>query len=196
MNETHLICENPKTYKLTPGQQYEILKKEKGYVFVENDAGKVARYDESLFTSPTVLRTEQDCIDSITIINENSINFVNLNNQTQTINSQLATESTNSFSCGVLRLLGLNNTIQVIENTVDTSQEDLILLKRKLLKALITAKVNSINSKGMWMCSTNQNTEFEDYFLELNEITNHNSGWFRNPNSGNQINVWYAIYNQ
>lgn len=196
MNETHLICENPKTYRLTQGQQYEILKKEKGYVFVENDAGKVARYDESLFTNPTPARTEQDCIDSIVITNENQITFVNLNGETQPISSHLITESINSFSCGVLRLTGLNNTIENIEIAVDTSQEDLILLKRKLLRALITAKVNSTTSKGMWMCSTNQNTAFEDYFLELNEITNHNSGWFRNPNSGNQINVWYAIYNQ
>lgn len=196
MNKTHLICENPKTYRLTQGQQYEILKKEKGYVFVENDAGKVARYDESLFTNPTPARTEQNCIDSITIVNHGEIIFVNLNNETQTINSSLSATHDDSFSCGVLRLSGLNNTIETIENAVDTSQEDLILLKRKILRALITAKVNSTTSKGMWMCSTNQNTAFEDYFLELNEITNHNSGWFRNPNSGNQINVWYAIYNQ
>ena len=65
---THLVCVNPKTYRLTQGQQYEILKKEKGYVFVENDNGKVARYDETLFESPAPARTEQDCINSIEII--------------------------------------------------------------------------------------------------------------------------------
>ena len=70
------------------------------------------------------------------------------------------------------------------------------MLKRNILKNVIKAKLNQHPTKGMWMCSTNQNTDYEDYFDELNEMTDHNSGWFRNPNSGNQINIWYGIINQ
>lgn len=194
---THLVCVNPKTYRLTQGQQYEILKKEKGYVFVENDNGKVARYDETLFESPTPARTEQDCINSIEIVNSNTISFVNLQNQPQEISFGLVGNHNNSFSCGILRIENINSTIQQIENSVDTSEEDLIMLKRNIFKKAIEAKLRDYTtSKGMWMCSTNQNTNYEDYFNELNEISNHNSGWFLNPNSGNQINMWYGIINQ
>lgn len=193
---THLVCVNPKTYRLTQGQQYEILKKEKGYVFVENDNGKVARYDETLFESPTPARTEQDCINSIEIIDQNTIHFVNLQNQPQEISFSLVGSYNNNFSCGIVRIESINSTIQQIENAVNTSEEDLIMLKRNIFKNAIKAKLNQHPTRGMWMCSTNQNTDYEDYFNELNEMTDHNSGWFRNPNSGNQINMWYGIINQ
>lgn len=194
---THLVCVNPKTYRLTQGQQYEILKREKGYVFVENDNGKVARYDETLFESSTPTRTEQDCINSIEIVDSNTIRFVNLQNQPQEISFGLVGNYNNTFSCGILRIENINSTISQIENSVDTSEEDLIMLKRNIFKKAIEAKLRDYTtSKGMWMCSTNQNTNYEDYFNELNEITNHNSGWFLNPNSSNQINMWYGIINQ
>lgn len=190
------ICINPKNYKLTQGQEYTIIKVEKGYVFVENDNGKIARYDDSLFEEAAPTRTETDCINSITNT-ANGVSFVDLNNVTVNVNTLLVGQSDNNFSCGILRIVNINSTIISIENAVDTSENDLILLKRKLLKALIE-KVLSINttSKGMWMCSTNQNTNYEDYYLELNEMSNHNPGWFLNPNSSNQINMWYSIINQ
>ena len=46
------------------------------------------------------------------------------------------------------------------------------------------------------MCSTNQEGNYEDYHTLLDTLSTHNSGWFRNPNSGNQIKVWYGIINQ
>lgn len=195
-NSNTQVCVNPKNYRLTQGETYEIIKTEKGYVFVENDNGKIARYDDSLFQDATPARTEQDCINSITA-SETTVTFRDLNNNQVTVNSSIAGNSENDFSCGILRLSGINTTIATIENTVDTSDNDLILLKRKLLKIAINLFLsNYTTSKGMWIASTNQNTNYEDYFAELNEMSNHNSGWFRNPNSGNQINMWYGIINQ
>lgn len=190
------VCINSKNYKLTLDQPYTIIKEEKGYVFVENDNGKVARYDSSLFIDALPPRTEQDCISSIINVG-NVITFLDLNNTSVSFTSSVEGDSQNGFSCGILRLSGLNNTIQTIENTVDTTDNDLILLKRKLLKKAIDIYLSSFTtSKGMWLASTNQNTNYEDYFLELNQMSNHNSGWFRNPNSGNQIILWYGIINQ
>ena len=196
------ICKNSKNYKLTENQLYTIIKSEKGYVFVENDNNKIARYDESLFEDPLPTRTEQHCINSISVEQateeeDTVITFINLNNEVVEIVSALGGFQENSFSCGILQVVGINNMMHRIEEIVDTSENDLILLKRKLLNSAITSLLsNYTTSKGMWMCSTNQNTNFEDYFTELDEMSNHNSGWFRNPNSGNQINMWYGIINQ
>ena len=49
---------------------------------------------------------------------------------------------------------------------------------------------------GMWMCSTNRDDNYEDYQTLLDTLSTHNSGWFLNPNSGNQIKLWYGIINQ
>ena len=39
------ICRNAKNYKLTLGQEYEILQEEDGYVRIINDSGKNVRYE-------------------------------------------------------------------------------------------------------------------------------------------------------
>ena len=198
------ICINSKNYKLTQDKSYEIIKRETGYVFIENDNGKISKYHSSLFESDDVpvleeeiisIRTEQDCIDSISN-NNNVISYRDLNNDLKMFNSHIATNSSNPFSCGILRISGMNDTIDNIENFVDTSEFDLILLKRKLFRSSIQSRIEIDATKGMWMCSTNLYNAYEDYYVELNDMSNNNSGWFYNPNSGNQINMWYGLINQ
>ena len=198
------ICINSKNYKLTQDKSYEIIKRETGYVFIENDNGKISKYHSSLFESDDVpvleeeiisIRTEQDCIDSISN-NNNVISYRDLNNDLKMFNSHIVTNCSNPFSCGILRISGMNDTIDNIENFVDTSEFDLILLKRKLFRSSIQSRIEIDATKGMWMCSTNLYNAYEDYYVELNDMSNNNSGWFYNPNSGNQINMWYGLINQ
>lgn len=197
------ICRNAKNYKLTEGQEYEILGEEDGYVRIINDSGKNVRYDASLFEDvfvppPPPARTEEDCINSITY-NGIELRYVDINENIRDKNILLNLRSNSDFSCGINRIEGVNNLCSQIENNnfVNTEDDDFIELK----KALFTKVFNywssrSPTSKGMWMCSTNQESNYEDYQTLLDTLSTHNSGWFRNPNSGNQIKLWYGIINQ
>lgn len=193
------ICKNAKNYKLTEGREYEILGEEEGYVRIINDSGKNVRYDASLFEDVFIppARTEQDCINSI-MYNENLLRYVDINNEEKHITVALNRESRNQFSCGVLRIEGINELCSRIENQdfVNTDDDDFIELKKALFRTVFNYWSNRSTSYGMWMCSTNQDDNYEDYQTLLDELSTHNSGWFRNPNSGNQIKVWYGIINQ
>lgn len=201
MNKT---CTNAKNYKLTEGQEYEILQEENGYVRIINDSGKNVRYDSLLFEEleielpppPPPARTEQDCINSITYIN-NILSYTDINNVLKELDIHLHLSTNSDFSCGINRIEGINVFCNCLENGdfVETEEDDFIELK----KALFTTVFNRYSNrtlKGMWMCSTNQNDNYEDYQILLDTLSTHNSGWFLNPNSGNQIKLWYGIINQ
>ena len=194
------ICRNAKNYKLTEGQEYEILGEEDGYVRIINDSGKNVRYDSTLFENPLPpppARTEQDCINSITY-DGTTLRYVNIDGDTKEIAVNLTTENRNQFSCGVVRIEGINNLCERIENNnfVNTDDDDFIELKKALFTTVFNYWASIEPSRGMWMCSTNQNDNYEDYQILLDTLSTHNSGWFRNPNSGNQIKLWYGIINQ
>ncbi len=193
------ICKNAKNYKLTEGQEYEILDEEDGYVRIINDSGKNVRYDASLFEDVFIppARTEQDCINSITY-DGNTLRYIDINNEEKHSTVVLNRESRNQFSCGILRIEGINELCSRIENQdfVDTDDDDFIELKKALFRTVFNYWSNRGTSYGMWMCSTNQDDNYEDYQTLLDQLSTHNSGWFRNPNSGNQIKLWYGIINQ
>jgi hypothetical protein len=196
------ICRNAKNYKLTEGQEYEILQEENGYVRIINDSGKNVRYDASLFEDvfippPPPARTEQDCINSITYIN-NVLRYVDINNEEKNITVSLYLRATNEFSCGINRIEGINSLCGRIENQdfVNTDDDDFIELKKALFTTVFNYHTTRETSRGMWMCSTNRDNNYEDYQTLLDTLSTHNSGWFRNPNSGNQIKLWYGIINQ
>lgn len=203
------ICRNAKNYKLTEGQEYEILEEENSYVRIINDSGKNVRYDSTLFEEleitlpqapPAPLappaRTEQDCINSIEY-NGNSLSYVDVNNEFKHQDIQLYLMSNNAFSCGINRIEGLNNFCELLnsENFVETNEDDFIELKKELFTIVFNFWCNKPNV-GMWMCSTNQNNDFEDYQALLDTLSTHSSDWFFNPNSTNQIKLWYGIINQ
>lgn len=192
------ICKNAKNYKLTEGQEYEILQEEDGYVRIINDSGKNVRYDASLFEDVFVppARTEQDCISSITY-SGNILRYVDINNEQKQTTITLNLENRNQFSCGILRIEGINDVCSRIENQsfVNTDDDDFIELKKALFRTVFN-HYSLRGTYGMWMCSTNQDGNYEDYQTLLDELSTHNSGWFTNPNSGNQIKLWYGIRNQ
>lgn len=195
-----LKCTNPKDYKLTLNGEYEILYESTDLVTIVNDSGKKVNYAKSLFTAvaatpppppPPPVRTEQDCIDSIEI-NGNNIVFVDLEGDQITIDINMYLRSNNDFSCGVVRLEGLNSLIEGIEEAVDTSEEDLILLKKEIFKRAINW--NSRRSPYRFaLLSTNNNENYEDYFDVLDEISHTETEWAVNPNSGNQIKIWTLL---
>jgi hypothetical protein len=194
------ICVNPKNYKLTQNKTYDIISEEEGYIFLTNDSNKVVRYDASLFQDEVIvplppIRTEQDCINSINSTSMTRVYFEDLQGNEVILESPLEITSNQELSCGITMIVNINSAINVIENAVDTTEQDLIVLKRKLLIALLKAKYGNLTT-GLWMCSTNNNQDNEDYYTELNEYMTTNSGWFRNPNSGNQICLWTKIINQ
>jgi hypothetical protein len=197
---TKLKCTNPKTYKLTLNGEYEILDQSEEMVTIVNDSGKKVNYAKSLFTAvaatpppppPPPVRTEQDCIDSIEIYG-NDIRFVDLEENTISINAAMYLRSNNDFSCGVVRLEGLNSLMERIEETVDTSEEDLILLKQEIfIKAIIW---NSRRSPYRFaLLSTNNNDAYEDYFETLDSLSHCATQWAVNPNSGNDIKIWTLL---
>jgi len=193
------ICRNAKNYKLTEGQEYEILGEEDGYVRIINDSGKNVRYDASLFEDVFVppARTEQDCISSITY-DGNVLRYIDINETPKQVNTNLTLRQNSDFSCGINRIENINTLCARIENQdfVNTYDDDFIELKKALFTTVFNFWSSRETSRGMWMCSTNQNDNYEDYQTLLDTLSTHNSGWFRNPNSGNQIKLWYGIINQ
>lgn len=197
------ICKNAKNYKLTEGKIYEVLLEEDDYIRIINDNGKNVRFHSSLFedepsTIPTpILRTELDCINSI-VYQNNQLSYTDINNIDKITTVNLTRNSNNGFSCGIVRFEGLNNLINHIENDefVNTDEDDLLELKQALFLKVINYWIDRETSTGMWMFSTNFQEDFEDYYTILDEESTSNSGWFFNPNSGNQIKLWYGIINQ
>ena len=198
------ICRTAKNYKLTEGQEYEILEEENGYVRIINDSGKNVRYDSTLFEELEIellpleplARTEQDCIDSITYQN-GRLSYTNINNELKELNIQLHLSNNSDFSCGINRIEGINHLCDNLENEqfVETEEDDFIELKKALFTIVFNLYSNR-PAKSMWMCSTNKNDNYEDYQTLLDTLSTHNSDWFLNPNSGNQIKLWYGIINQ
>ena len=191
-----LKCINPKNYRLTQNGEYEVVDDGVEFVKIINDSGKTVRYSKELFQEevvpvappPPPARTEQDCINSI-IIDNNYIRFNDLNNDTITIDATMIRNSNNGFSCGVVRLEGINTLMSRIENAVDTSEDDLIDLKKAILKKAVDWNLRR-SPYAFGLISTNQNSNYEDYYDVLDEMSSSMTEWVTNPNSNNQIKIW------
>ena len=156
-----LKCINPKNYRLTQNGEYEVVEDGVEFVKIINDSGKTVRYSKELFQEevvpvapPPPARTEQDCINSI-IISGDNIQFNDLNNDIVTINATMTRNSNSGFSCGVVRLEGINSLIERIENVVDTSEDDLIDLKKAILKKAVDWNLRR-SPYAFGLISTNQ----------------------------------------
>lgn len=190
------ICINSKNYKLTEGKVYSIIEENNGYYFLVNDNNRTVKYDSSLFEDevheivppPPPARTEADCIDSISQ-NTNSISYVDLNNETVTINTTVNVEGS-YISCGVKEVSGLNGVMYNILNNVDTEEDDML----DLINALFRAALQSIRSQfpacRFLLLSTNNDTTYEDFFTILDSESVSHTEWENNPNSGRDIKVW------
>ena len=199
------ICTNPKNYKLTQGKVYEILDEEDGYFLLVNDSNKTVRYYSDLFGDieeaveevappPPPARTEADVISSLNVTCGNSrctVTYVDLNNQTVTFQTSTIGISSTDISCGIRQMYGINNILSSIDNNVSTTDDDLLELKKEIVKRVISLLINRNRGNTRWMfMSTNNDVSYEDYFEVFDSLSQTNLGWENNPNSGNEIKLW------
>lgn len=202
------ICTNPKNYKLTQGKVYEILDEEDGYFLLVNDSNKTVRYYSDLFDGaeqanepieevappPPPARTEADVISSLNVsYNNNRCNvfYVDLNNETVTFQTNIIGISTTNISCGIHQMHNINDVLSSIENNVNTDEDDLLELRKEIVKRVTSLFIRYHRGNSRWMLmSTNNNDTFEDYFEVFDSLAQTNLGWESNPNSGNEIKLW------
>ena len=199
------ICINPKNYKLTQGKVYEILDEEDGYYLLVNDSNKTVRYYSDLFDDveeaveevappPPPARTEADVISSLNVTCNGqrcSVTYVDLNNQTVDFTTERINVATSSISCGIHQMYGINDILSSIDNNVSTADDDLLELKKEIVKRVISLLINRNRGNTRWMLmSTNNDDSYEDYFEVFDSLAQTNLGWENNPNSGNDIKLW------
>jgi len=205
-----LICINPKNYKLTEGNNYQIVIDEGETVMIINDSNKTVRYYKDLFKEvedeviaepePVIVRTEQDLIDSI-VSDDKNTTYIDFNNQKVIINNYLnILDNDDNFSCGIKNVTNISDQIEeiyeIISETEETSEEDLELLTKAIIKQhfknYIKIKSNDNFNGGIYLMSCNINNDGldEEVVDILNEISDFNTEPEKNPNSGNEIKLW------
>ena len=199
------ICTNPKNYKLTQGKVYEILDEEDGYFLLVNDSNKTVRYYSDLFDDveetveevappPPPARTEADVISSLNVTYNNNrctVNYVDLNNNNVNFTTDSINVATSSISCGVYQLYNINAIMECIDDNVNTDEDDLLELRKEIVKRVISLFIHNKRGSTRWMImSTNNDSSFEDYFDVFDSLAQTNLGWETNPNSGNEIKLW------
>lgn len=199
------ICTNPKNYKLTQGKVYEILDEEDGYFLLVNDSNKTVRYYSDLFDDvevvetiapppPPPARTEADVISSLNVTPNNvrcTVTYVDLNNQTVTFQTNSIEISGTDISCGIRQMSGINDVLASIDSNVSTTDDDLLELRKEIVKRVMSLLINRNRGNSRWMLiSTNSNSIYEDYFDVFDSLAQTNLGWENNPNSGNEIKLW------
>ena len=195
-------CVNTKGYKLTLGNEYDVIKKEDGYIFIVNDNGKTARYDNSLFsdveeiveeTIQPIARTEQDCVDSI-YTEGNDVFYVDTNNDVKKL-TNCYSGSTSNISCGILQVSGIDDTADAIYDLIDQSEEDMLKLADALFKTATLNYLKTNSNYGMYILSSR--VDFDDSFKEiLDDICHFDTEDVENPNSGNTIKMWGFYKNE
>ena len=199
------ICINPKNYKLTQGKVYEILDEEDGYYLLVNDSNKTVRYYSDLFGDieeaveevappPPPTRTEADVISSLNVNGGDqrcTIIYADLNNQIVNFRTSTMGISLTDISCGIRQMSNINNILLSIDNNVSTTDDDLLELRKEIVKRVISLFINRNRGNSRWMLMfTNNNDTFEDYFDVFDSLAQTNLGWENNPNSGNDIKLW------
>ena len=196
-------CILTKGYALTEGSEYDVIKEEKGYIFIVNDNGKTARYVSELFENevaaplpppvpePIVL-TEAQCIASI---NAGVTQFRNTDNEIIQLNSPNLSWEESSISCGIYEAQGINDLIHTIHDEVPDSDDDRISLKKAILKNKILRQLSQNTGYAIALLSTNLNVD-EDLIEAIDEIAHFKSDGVVNPNSQNTIKLWGFYKNQ
>ena len=86
---------------------------------------------------------------------------------------------------------GINDILLSIDNNVSTADDDLLELRKEIVKRVISLLINRNRGNTRWMLmSTNNDYIFEDYFEVFDSLAQTNLGWENNPNSENEIKLW------
>ncbi len=185
-------CVEDKGYKITTDKEYDIVKQDRDYYFIENDNQKVARYRKSLFEEVRAapVRTERNMIESITWDEETRrVSFINMNLQPIRIDANL-THNTTSISCGVHQVSAIDGVCAAIAHAVTVDNDYINLQKALLARILQEDLINRHTTTAMYLMSTAVDNIGEDMISTIESIASVTSEVRRNPNSGNNIKTW------
>ena len=120
-----------------------------------------------------------------------SVTYVDLNNQFVTFQTSTIGITGTEISCGIRQISGINDILSSIDNNVNTNEDDLLELRKEIVKRVISLLIRYKRGNTRWMLmSTNDDVIYEDYFEVFDSLAQTNLGWENNPNSGNDIKLW------
>lgn len=197
-------CTNRSNFRLTEEKDYTVVKSERNYIFVENDGGVLARYDRKYFEieeveprrsvapvvpPPPPPRTVADVIASIVITTEN-VTFIDINLENKSFTLPFGYSDT-MISCGVGQVNGINSLCSRINNQFNREEGDFLEEKIAIFRLCIQTWILDKTTKAIWTLSTAIDQIDGDYIRILDEMSGTRSETVHNPNSGNQIKVWF-----
>lgn len=185
-------CKDPRNYALTAGKEYESIKFEEGYVFINNDNNKLVRYSMKMFEEiiPEPERTEKDVIASVSY-DDGDISFVELNKVKVIIDmTPLLEENPLAMSCGIVENEGINNFLTEIHDSVETDEDDRLPLKKEIFKKGILGWARDFkHERGLVLFSTTTDAD-NDLLPVMDEIAHITTETFNNPQTNHSIKMW------
>jgi hypothetical protein len=194
-------CINEGPYKITLDKEYNLVKTEGNYYFLQNDSLKLVRYSKDFFEevqNNITLEEESNVVISLTeaqviaSISEDGSAFTDNNGEFVELDLCFLSASESTISCGIIEFQGINDLISSIEEEVPTVDSDRIELKRSIFKKVIKYSVSQ-QKCAIALFSTNVDFD-EDILPALDEVSDVVSKTVINPNSENNIKLW-MMYN-
>jgi hypothetical protein len=190
-------CINEGPYKITLDKEYNLVKTEGNYYFLQNDSLKLVRYSKDFFEevqNNITLEEESNVVISLTeaqviaSISEDGSAFTDNDGEFVELELCFLSASESTISCGIIEFQGINDLISSIEEEVPTVDSDRIELKRSIFKKVIKYSVSQ-QKCAIALFSTNVDFD-EDILPALDEISDIVSQTIINPNSENNIKLW------
>lgn len=189
-----LKCKNSKGYKLTVGNEYEMISEEGDFVTIENDNGKSVRYSKDLFELvPEVVE-----IGEVTVTRQNNngnlIVNIPIDGKERQWNIGIGYSGSN-ISCGIHQISGIDPLIaSIINNTDYLSKEYEIELDdefkldifRKCIQTALTRQTTRFVLMSTTLNSISRIDGIDTYLASIAEATLEGN----NPNSNNDIALW------
>lgn len=201
---------NPKNFALTQGKEYEVLARDGRKITIVNDKNVQAAYFCSVFENEgaepkkaapkkPALPTANQVLDTFVYnMNANRIEFVVLG-ANFSIDIILGNSGTD-VSCGIRQIFDINNFYDTLTEFFEEELPHIPVELRNTIidgmfrKSVETVMHNVADTVGMFIVSTNENTDYfprVDSQLQPLTVASHSRV---NPNSGNPIKLW--ILNQ
>ncbi len=197
-------CINVRNFRnITLNQEYEVVEQSVDFYHIINNNGTEARYSKEYFevveeelvnevAGPRPVAEEVFAVEDEVGVVENEITFnIDIENSFHTIAVSLNGERRVKLYC--VEVAGNCGTwdISGINSVMDAFGHDLFTDVMDRLMEFLTDKT----SKGCIVFSTNIN-ENEDVVEWLDRQCSGNTGEFYNPNSCNNVAIWWFLINQ
>ncbi len=197
LNKMKVKCINQRNFRnLTLNQVYEVVEESVDFYHVVNNNGATARYSKEYFevVEEEVQEVELPIEDEVCVVE----NEVTLDIHDGRIRYKINGVECGHFNqcglvsgnCGIESLDGLNDMYDAL---IDEYEEDIEEIIEKIIKEIL-AYYKSETSRGCIVFSTND--YYEHIWNVMNNISTGNTGSFLNPNSDNNVNMWWFIINQ